>query len=102
MTERRYHDMGGEPAGPVDPSTHEAEPWQKLITALRNALGDDYCRVDELRRALEDLRPEDYDLPYFERWAVAMVNLFCEKGLFSRAEWDAKMAEVRRKMQEAA
>lgn len=102
MDERRYHDMGGLPAGPVENAAHDAEPWQKLITACRNALGDRYCRVDELRRAIEDLPPEQYDLPYFEKWACAMVNLFTEKDLFTRDELAAKMDEIRRRMREAA
>jgi len=102
MDERRYHDMGGLAAGPVELSAHEAEPWQKLITACRNALGDRYCRVDELRRAIEDLPPEQYDLPYFEKWACALANLYAEKGLFTRDELTAKMEVVRRRMREAA
>jgi hypothetical protein len=26
---RRYHDIGGQPAGPVDTSDHPTEPWAK-------------------------------------------------------------------------
>ncbi|MGE0743917.1 MAG: hypothetical protein AB7K86_01670 [Rhodospirillales bacterium] len=102
MDERRYHDMGGLTAGPVEASTHDAEPWQKLLTASRNALGDRYCRVDELRRAIEDLPAAQYDLPYFEKWACALANLYVEKGLFTREELTAKMDAVRRRMREAA
>jgi len=90
--------MGGEPAGPIDLADHETEPWQKLVTAMRNVLGDDKRRlviVDELRRAIEDLPPEDYrELGYFERWMEAVRDLLEEKGVLSHAEIDRRMAEI--------
>lgn len=103
--EKRYHDMGGDPAGPIDMDEHATEPWQKMVTAIRSALGDEpkrLMRVDELRRAIEDLSPEGYDLPYFERWAEAMVNLMEEKDMLSRAEIEARMAEIRKRVEERA
>ena len=39
-THQRQHDMGGMPAGPIDLTEHPAEPWAKLITSLRAAMGD--------------------------------------------------------------
>lgn len=90
--------MGGEAAGPIDVTEHEAEPWQKLVTAMRNILGDDRRRlviVDELRRAIEDLPPEDYRaLGYFERWMEAVRDLLEEKGVLSHVEIDQRMAEI--------
>ena len=100
-THQRQHDMGGMPAGPIDLTEHPAEPWAKLITSLRAAMGDhDLMRVDELRRALEDLPSEVYAQDYFERWAEAMVNLMEEKGLLSRAEVEARMKELRSKLED--
>lgn len=95
---QRQHDMGGMPGGPIDLSEHEAEPWAKLITAIRGALGEhDLMRVDELRRSLEDLPKAQYDRPYFERWAEAMCDLMEEKGLLSRAEVEQRMAAIRKR-----
>ena len=63
---RRTHDMGGLPAGPVPQDEHATEPWQKLATAIRTALGNhNLMAVDELRRAIEDLDPKTYDSGYF-------------------------------------
>ena len=90
--------MGGQDAGPIEMAEHDAEPWQKLVTAIRAALGEEphrLMRVDELRRAIEDLDEKDYDLPYFERWALAMGNLLEEKGLLSHAEIEQRMANIR-------
>ena len=82
---QRQHDMGGMPAGPIDTAEHAAEPWAKLVTSLAAALRDyDLMRIDELRRALEDLPADVYDQPYFERWSEAMINLLEEKGVASR------------------
>ena len=35
---RRHHDMGGQPAGPIDTSDHAMEPWAKTLTAIVGAL----------------------------------------------------------------
>lgn len=97
---QRQHDMGGMPAGPIELAEHEAEPWAKLITAIRSALGDhDLMRVDELRRALEDLPREKYDQPYFERWAEAMCDLMEEKGLLTHEEIRARMAAIGKRLE---
>ena len=103
--ERRTHDMGGLDGDPIDFADHDAEPWQKMVTAIRAALGDEpyrLMRVDELRRAIEDLDEKEYDLPYFERWAEAMINLMEEKDLLTRDEVTARMAEIRNRVEGAA
>ena len=100
--ERRTHDMGGTSAGPVEMAEHDAEPWQKLVTAIRAALGEEphrLMRVDELRRAIEDLDEVQYELPYFERWVEAMANLMQEKGLLERAEIETRMDEIRKRLE---
>lgn len=97
---QRQHDMGGMKAGPVETADHAAEPWAKLVTSLRAAMGDhDLMRVDELRRALEELPPETYAQDYFERWSEAMVDLMEEKGLMTRAEILARMDEIKSRLE---
>ena len=99
METPRQHDLGGQPAGPIDTAEHPAEPWAKMITAIRSALGErELMRVDELRRALEDLPKEVYNQPYFERWAEEMCNLMEEKGLVTRAEVDARVTAIRSRL----
>lgn len=98
---QRQHDLGGLPGEPLDLNEHEAEPWAKLITALRSALGEHgFMRVDELRRCLEDLPKNQYDQPYFERWAEAMCNLMEEKGLVDRTEVEARMSAIKQRLEE--
>jgi hypothetical protein len=39
--------------------------------------------------------PQDYDRPYFERWAEAFCDLLAAKGFTSRAEIEARMAAIK-------
>lgn len=97
---KRHHDMGGDPAGPVSLSDHPTEPWEKLITAIRAALrARGFDNLDETRRYIEDLPPEDYDRPYFQRWAEALVTELETKGITTRAEIEARMAKLRSELE---
>jgi hypothetical protein len=91
------HDLGGQPAGPIDWAEHQAEPWQNLVTALMYLLRD-HChlaKTDEMRRAIEDLNPEDYRrLGYFDKWAVGVSTLVVEKGLMSRDEIERRVSDL--------
>jgi hypothetical protein len=95
---RGYHDLGGQPAGPVDRSEHEYAPWEKRVHALMILLSDP-CRrvmtVDELRRGIESLGEAEYDrLSYYERWIASMGNILLQKGVFTADELGRKLAEV--------
>lgn len=99
LSRARAHDLGGQKAGPIDASAHELEPWHKLVTAMLNALRDAphrLVKVDEMRRAIEDMPPEDYRrLEYFEKWAVGVSTLMVEKGLVTRDELDRRVADLK-------
>jgi hypothetical protein len=96
--------MGGLEAGPVDLTEAPYAPWQKRVKALALLLirGDKaQMNVDELRRGIEDLAPEDYDrLGYYERWTRSIADILTEKGLFTAEELTVKMAEVEKRWQE--
>ncbi len=96
---RRSNDVGGLPAGPVNPGTHELAGWERLITALAAAVrspGRAVSNLDEFRRSREDLAPDFYNsLSYFELWAEGFVNLMEEKGVLTRREVETRMAEMR-------
>lgn len=98
----RAHDLGGQPAGSIERTVHEEEPWQNLATALMYLLRD-HCRLaktDEMRRAIEDMEPEDYrQLGYFERWTVGLSTLVTEKGLVTRDEIAQRAADLRKRLQ---
>ena len=98
LSRARPHDLGGQPAGPIARTEHDAAPWQNLVTAIMYLLRD-HChlvRTDEMRRAMEDMPPDDYRrLEYFEKWAVGISTLVVEKGLMSREELDRRLAELK-------
>jgi len=95
---RSHHDMGGLPAGPVEPSEHKYEPWEKRVHALLTLLAQpsrSILRVDELRRGVEALGKEEYDrLSYYERWIVSITNNLLQKGVLSTDELGRKLAEI--------
>lgn len=95
---RRHHDMGGQPAGPVDQSGHDHAPWEKRVDALLHLLADGKRRimtVDELRRGIEGLGPGAYDeMSYYQRWMGSIGENLLEKGVITVEELGRKMAEV--------
>jgi hypothetical protein len=95
---KRPHDMGGEHGGPIDTVDHGMKFWEKQANALRSTLTrGKLVRLDELRRAAEDLGSRYYELEYFERTTDALRTVLIEHGFFSAEELAAKMAEVRRR-----
>jgi hypothetical protein len=103
MTMRRHHDLGGAPAGPVEPHEHELEPWEKRVDAiLRLLLAKGVLTLDELRRGVEELGPGAYDeLSYFERWIASIANLLVEKGVVGVQELGEAVAEAQARHAEA-
>ena len=106
MTQKRGpHDIGGLPAGPVNTSHYNEADWQRQTTVLGMALGPGrrgLVRVDERRRASEDLG-DDYDrLGYFDRSVQASANLLIEKGVLTQSEIDRRMAEIKARRQTSA
>lgn len=94
-----HHDMGGQPAGPVNPSGHEIEPWEKRIEAILRCMQlreTPIVTVDELRRGIEELPPKLYDtLTYYEKWIASLTNIMVEKGVLTRAEIEQRMAAIK-------
>jgi hypothetical protein len=96
--EKRPHDMGGEDGGPIDTHDHGMKFWEKQANALRNTLTSrKILRLDELRRAAEDLGERYYKLEYFERTTHALRQVLIEKGFFTKEELAAKIEEVRKR-----
>ena len=95
---KRPHDMGGEDAGPIDTVEHGMKFWEKQANALRTTLTNrKLVRLDELRRAAEDLGGKYYELEYFARTTHALRTVLIEKEFFTEAELQAKIAEVRKR-----
>jgi nitrile hydratase beta subunit-like protein len=93
---KRPHDMGGEDADAVDIADHGMKFWEKQANALRSTLTrGKVVRMDELRRAAEDLGERYAKLEYFQRTTEALRTVLLEKGFFTEAELARKVAEVR-------
>jgi len=93
--ERGPHDIGGNPAGPVDTTDHGMKFWERQANALRSTLTRaGITRTDELRRAAESLGNYS-ELAYFEITTAALRTILLEKGYFTEPELQAKMAEIR-------
>ena len=102
LSRARAHDLGGKAAGSIDWSEHKPEPWQNLVTALMYLLRDrcHLAKTDEMRRAIEDMKPEDYcQLGYFDKWAVGFSTLVVEKGLMGRDEIDRRVGDIRLRLE---
>jgi hypothetical protein len=99
---RNYHDMGGQPAGPIDREEHELEHWEKRVEALISVLaGKGLTRSDEGRRALETLGAETYLASgYAERRIQALANNMILRGVISVDELAARLADIERRPQQ--
>ena len=102
MAERRKKtipsDIGGEPAGKVDPVDHGMRFWERQANGLRSVLQRKrVTTTDQLRRAAEDLGDRYAKLEYFERTTLALRTVLLEKGLITEEALARKMAEVRKR-----
>ena len=81
----------------IDRSDHELADWERLTNALVGVLRHrGVINVDELRRGIEAMAPEEYEAcGYYERWAASLETLLVEKGVLTPAEIDARAAEVK-------
>ncbi len=93
----RVHDMGGRPSDdPIDQSSHEWADWEYITNALVGVLRNhDLVNVDELRRGIESMTPDEYEASsYYERWSASLETLLVEKGVLTPDEIDTRASEV--------
>lgn len=93
---RRWHDMGGQDAGPVPQEGHDFSLWEKRVDALMVLCGNNgLFTVDGLRRALEDMGEDAYEkMSYYERWIAAVNQNLVEAGVYSLEELGTRMDEI--------
>jgi len=100
---RGHHDMGGLPAGRVEPSEHDYAEWERRVDALMVLLsgvkgGARRMTVDELRKNIEALGPEAYDtMSYYERWVTSITQTMIQRGIVTTDELGRKMEEIRKR-----
>ena len=94
---RRWHDLGGTEAGPVERHEHDYALWEKRVDALRGIANErGFFTVDGLRRVLEDMGPDSFEtMSYYERWMAATTQNLLEADAFTVEELNARMYAVR-------
>ena len=92
------HDIGGDPAGPIDRSEHRTffdqrvDAMMRLVTHPSRA----FWTVDAMRRAIESHTQEQYfGMSYYERWLSAMRMLLVEQGVLTEQEIEQKLAALK-------
>ena len=97
QTGRRWHDMGGDAAGPIPTEDHDFALWEKRVDALLvlcNIKG--LFTVDGLRRVLEDMGPDAFEtMTYYERWIASVNQNLIENGIYSVKELGQRMTAVK-------
>jgi hypothetical protein len=96
------HDVGGAPIhDSVPQGQHPFMPWEMRVDALMWVLtdggrpGDPQMTVDELRRGIEALSPDDYrSLGYYEKWLLSMIAILHERGTIDREILERRAHEI--------
>lgn len=89
-------DIGGQSAGPIDTHDHGMRHWERQANAVRSLMNmTGLTCTDEMRRAAEELGDKYKNMQYFEITTSALRKVLLEKGVFTEAQLQAKMAEVR-------
>lgn len=100
------HDLGGDPAGPIDRDEHARTLFDQRVDAMLRLLAHPqrgYFTVDAMRRSIESLAPADYHgLGYYERWVRAVRQLAIERGLVGEAELEQRIAQIAQRRAAAA
>ena len=56
--------------------------------------------VDELRKNVEALPPEDYDkMGYYDRWVISLTQTMIQRGVITTDELARKLADVQKRGQ---
>jgi len=96
MNYRGIHDMGGLPAGTVQPTEHDYALWEKRVDALMVLLSKKgHVTGDELRRNIETLGAEAYDkMSYYERWIYSITQTLIQRGIITIDELGSAIAQA--------
>jgi hypothetical protein len=92
-----YHDMGGQPAGPMEIGEHDYDAWERRVDAMCVLLwgikgGPRRMTVDEHRRNIESLPPEAYrSMSYYERWVWALAQCLIQRGVVTTEDIARRM-----------
>ena len=98
---RRWHDMGGDTAGPIPDmeapdENHDFSLWEKRVDALMIiGAAKGFFTVDGLRRVLEDMGEDAFEnMSYYERWIASINQNLVEGGAYTTADLAEKMTQI--------
>lgn len=95
---RGYHDIGGDPAGPIPKEQLPWLHWEKQVEAIRTVVGDANRRLvslDEMRDGFESFGADKYrSMSFYRRRLESMLDILERKGVVTRAEVMQRAAEI--------
>jgi hypothetical protein len=96
------HDLGGmHGLGPISPEKNEPvfhEEWEKRAFGLfASTFVFAGYTIDEFRHAIEKLEPAHYlESSYYEHWLHAFEETLGKRGIVTREELDARVAQLKK------
>jgi hypothetical protein len=96
MSERLISDLGGKPAGDIPRDERRQLFWEKQLIAVVNLLSARLdITLDEFRRAVEEMAPEDYAKSYlYGRRLDGWLRLLIERGTIDADEHRARTEKI--------
>ncbi|MDA9815775.1 nitrile hydratase subunit alpha [Alphaproteobacteria bacterium] len=82
------HDVGGETAQPINTADHGMTYWEKFSNGLRIAVSSKgIITLDELRLTAESFGKKYFEMEYFKRNGLALVERCKQRSFFDEAEF---------------
>ena len=95
---RAQHDLGGASEGAIDTHDHPISFFDQRIDAMTTLLAHPsraYLGDDSVRRAIEDLPPDDYrTFSYYQKWLASIEALMIERQAIGREELDQRCRDI--------
>jgi thiocyanate hydrolase subunit beta len=96
------HDVGGEPAAPLEFENKQYEAWEENTYVMCEVLGWRGIWLSEERRRIGNVdvgRAIYLGLPYYGRWLLAAARILVDKHHIGLSELAERMAEVKARYQ---
>ena len=86
------HDVGGETSQTIDTRDHGMTYWEKFSNGLRMAVSSTgIITLDELRLTAESFGEAYFEMEYFQRNGLALVQICKQRSLFSEEEFQQEL-----------